>query len=538
MRSSVSATAGVCALAIATGLALALVPAAGATVSPFVWTGNASGPNWSSVSNWEAGSQPSSSEPVTLEFPRIPYCSGTCYTSENDVSGVTAESIKLDNGDEYVLRGKEITLGVGGLTASPASGSTGASGDVIDLPVKLGASQTWSIAGRSDGSLGENGAAVLGNLTSSNGSALTLEISNEALLYLSNETDVGPTTIAGADPNEAGIFNGFVEYFGELNFSNEAPVSLSHIFLVGSGAFGALSTNHAALDIGSATDPAEGIVADSATFDSGSEVGFQITGPGDTVGRDYSQLESAGPIELGGSTLLVNVLPPEEHKACPSPHRGQTYTFVSTTGKLSGSFTNAPEGGPEIDVSFAKECHESPRPMRISYDTTGATETVTGTVEAAAKETELQEEHERQVAQEAKEAEEHKEAQERQETTEHKEAQEREATKQREETTTALKHAAEVLAATTKQRQEEAAAAATKHQEEEAAATRKHEEELAKIGVLAAKEESKPKPLTRAQRLAKALKSCRKETRKKRARCEALARKTYGSNAKSRKSRR
>lgn len=266
-----------CMLTIAAGLALVLVPAANATGSPFAWTGNSSEPDWSFGSNWEGGSAPSSSEPLTLEFPRIPDCSGTCYTSENNLSGLTAESIKLDDGDEYALAGTEITLGGGGLTASPASGSSGPAGDFIELPVQLGASQTWSIAGRSGGGLGENGAAVLGNLTGSNSSALTFEISNEAALILNNETEVGPTAISGADPNEAGIFNGFVEYFAELNFSDGNPVSLNHIFLIGSGAFGALSTNHAELDIGSASEKAEGIIADSATFDSGSEVGFQIT---------------------------------------------------------------------------------------------------------------------------------------------------------------------------------------------------------------------------------------------------------------------
>lgn len=514
---------------IAAGSALVLVPTAGADASPFVWTGNA-GRDWSLAGNWEAGSAPSISEPVTLEFPRLPGCPSTCYVSENNLSGVTAESIKIDNGDEYALGGDGITLGGGGLTASPASGSSGPAGDFIDLPVQLSASQTWSIAGRNGGGLGENGALVGGRLTGSSTTGLTFEISNEAALLLDNETEVGPATIGGADPNEAGIFNGFVEYSGELNSSNGNPVSLNHIFLIGSGAFGALSTNHAELDIGNATSEVEGIVADSATFDNGSEVGFQITGEGDTAGEDYSHLESTGPIELGDSTLFVEGLKPEGG-SCPLLHRGQTYTFVSTTGKLSGAFANAPEGGPETEVAFTKECDKSPRLMRIEYHETGATETVTGTVEAAARETELQEEHERQVAQEAKE---HKEAQERQEATEHRETQERETTKLREETTAALKHAAEVLTATTKQRQEEATAAADKRQAEEAA-TRKHEEELAKIGVLAAKEESKPKPLTRAQRLAKALKSCRKETRKKRAKCEALARKKYGSRTKPKK---
>jgi hypothetical protein len=65
-----------------------------------------------------------------------------------------------------------------------------------------------------------------------------------------------------------------------------------------------------------------------------------------------------------------------------------------------------------------------------------------------------------------------------------------------------------------------AATAAKKHQEEEAAAKKKAEEEKAK---------TTPKPsLTRAQLLAKALKSCKKDPKKKRAVCEVLARKKYG----------
>jgi hypothetical protein len=505
-----------CVLIVAIGLASVLVPAASATVSPFVWTGNASETDWSAGSNWEAGSAPSNSEPVTLEFPRIPDCSGACYISENNLSGLTAESIEIDNGDEYFLGGNQITLGGGGLTASPASGSSGPAGDIIDLPVQLGASQTWSIAGRSSGELGENGALVLGRLTGSSSTALTFEISNEALLILENETEVGPATISGADTSKAGILNGLVEYFSDLNFFNGNPVSVNHIALIGSGAIGALSTDDAELDVGSVTDPAEGIVADSATFDSGSEIGFQIAGAGDTAGEDYSQLESAGPIELGSSRLFVEVLQPERG-SCPTPSPGQTYTFVSTTGQLSGSFANAPEGGPEIPIKFAKSCGKSPVPMRIEYNRNGVTETVTGTVEAEVKE--KQEAQERLEAHERQEAE-HREAEERKEAKERQETLEREEIKQREETANALKHAAEALAT------------ATKHQEEEAAANRRHEEEVtAKGGVLGVKEESKPKPPTRAQRLAKALKACRKQTKKKRAQCEAMARKKYGSRA-------
>ncbi len=368
------------------GVSLMLTSAANASGSPFTWMGNSSEPDWSIGLNWGNGSAPSISEPVTLEFPRIPNCYGTCYKSENNLSGLTAESIALDNGDEYTLSGNEITLGSGGLTASPASGSSGASGDVLKLPIKLtGSSQTWSVAGRSGGGLGENGLAVLEKVSGSSSNALAFEISNEAVLYLENETEVGPAAISGADTGEAGIFNGYVGYFGDLNFEDGNPVSLNHIFFVGSGALGALSTDAAELDVGSGLDPAEGIVADSATFDSASEVGFQITGEGTTAGKDYSQLSSTGPIELGGSSLIVHGTPPSSKSdICPSPRPGQKYTFVSTTGTLSGTFANAPERGSEIPITFAKSCNHTAQTMRIAYDRSGGTKTVIGTVEEEA----------------------------------------------------------------------------------------------------------------------------------------------------------
>ncbi len=92
--------------------------------------------------------------------------------------------------------------------------------------------------------------------------------------------------------------------------------------------------------------------------------------------------------------------------------------------------------------------------------------------------------------------------------------------------------------------EEVAAAAAKKHQEEEAAAKAKAEGEAkaaaearAKVEAEAAAKKkseeeqvkkSSTKPLTRAQLLAKALKTCKKESKKKRAECEAAAKKKYG----------
>ncbi len=81
-------------------------------------------------------------------------------------------------------------------------------------------------------------------------------------------------------------------------------------------------------------------------------------------------------------------------------------------------------------------------------------------------------------------------------------------------------------------KQQEEAEAAKKHQEEEAAAAKKKQEEEA--AKKKKEEEAKAKP-TRAQLLAKALKSCKKEAKKKRGKCEASARKKYGSKTKGKK---
>jgi hypothetical protein len=88
--------------------------------------------------------------------------------------------------------------------------------------------------------------------------------------------------------------------------------------------------------------------------------------------------------------------------------------------------------------------------------------------------------------------------------------------KQREEEAAATKRHEEEAAATKRHEEE---AAAKKHQEEEAAAKTKREEEARKL---------KSKPLTRGQLLAKALRQCKKEPQRRRARCVARAHERYG----------
>lgn len=78
-----------------------------------------------------------------------------------------------------------------------------------------------------------------------------------------------------------------------------------------------------------------------------------------------------------------------------------------------------------------------------------------------------------------------------------------------------------------------------KKHEEEATTNHPHpDESVAKGGVLASKEAAKPQTPTRAQLLTKALKACAKQsTKRRRARCEAQARRKYGSGSRGRRGR-
>jgi hypothetical protein len=363
----------------ALGLMLALAPVASATA--ITWSGDGpGGSGWSTAKNWEGEATPAVPGPVALSFPRIPACMGTCYKSKNDLSGLSVESISIDNSDEYEVSGDEITLGGGGITASPAVGASGPAGDVFRLPIHLGAEQTWSVSQRSGEPTGENGIAVTGGVTGA-GEALTIDMSNGPVLYLESGVEVGALAIDGTDAGEAGGLNGLVELGGVgLNSSDEHSVSLSHILLVGSGATGPLSTDRVQLAVGSEEYPAGGIEPSSATLDAASEVAFAITGAGPTAGTDYSQLASTGAVALNGAKLLGRVAPSNKTSSCPSLPVGQTYALIYTTGVLTGSFGNAPAGS-EIPVGYANSCGAQPaRRLRIAYHESGAVQTVTATV--------------------------------------------------------------------------------------------------------------------------------------------------------------
>jgi hypothetical protein len=476
-------------------LAIVLAPVASASAAPdsFTWAGTSEGAgesaaHWSHEENWQGGVAPTASEAIaTLTFPHLSNsdCNATpptdaCYTGVNDISGLTTEAISLDDADDYFLLGEGIMLGSGGLTATPAAGASGSAGSFLLMPLHLSASQRWNVADRSGGEVGENGLLLGEEVTGSN-SALTVALSNGPAFILGSNVEAGPVRLEGPNSGGEHIDNGLVELAGgQLNAIDREPVDVENLFFAGTGALGALSTNNATLHVGSDGEPTEGLEAASVNLNASSALLFEVVNSGTVAQTDYSQLVSVGPVELSG-TIGVVVARPSAKAPCPTISAGTRYTFVSTAASLSGSFANAPEGGAEVPIDFIGCGSHTPQRMRIAYERAGAVKTVTGIVEAQVAE---QQEHE---------------------------AKEQEV--KREEATRKL-----IEERAKKAGEEAATAALKKHQEEEAAAHG---------SVLGTTATGKIKPLTRAQLLARALKQCRKQPKRKRTKCEAAARKRY-----------
>lgn len=505
---------------------LTIAPLAEASTT-LTWSGKASDESlgWSQESNWVGGLAPSSS-PVSLTFPElgsecdIDEPTDACYESEDDVSGLTVESMQIDDGGFYELFGEEpLTLGSGGLRVQPEGATPGYA--FVDMPIALGTSQTWDLSGTNRTEIERNVLLLEGELTGSD-SNLTLNTSDGLGLLIGANVQVGALSIEGADASGEKLQNAVVELGGggRLNSVDGEAVSLSHVYFTGSGQLGALHTSDATIVLGNGTASPGKLEATSATLDPGTGLLFEVPSTSTTPGVGYAQFASDGSIDLDSAVFGMYV-PKLREKACPSFAPGQSFTFVTTTGTLSGEFANAPNGS-EVAIDFAEECDHVAQTIQVDYHETGGTETVTGVVEAARHKQE--EETTRRKREQEEEASKRK-----QEEEANKKLAEERAKKLNEET-------AAREAAALKRREEELTTAFAKYREEEEAqaAARAHQEEEAKATALVKGTEGKSAakgksaPLTRAEKLAKALKQCKQETKKKRAGCVLKAKKLYG----------
>jgi hypothetical protein len=226
-------------------------------------------------------------------------------------------------------------------------------------------------------------------------SNLTINLSGEMALVLGIDVpeapvlddELGTITVNGEEEG-----NDLVIAAAKLNASDGHSLLLHHVHYEGSTATGPIVANEAALtlsgdSIGPVTATSSRIYPEgslslpSLSLDAASTLGLEITAQGSVAGTDYDQLTSTGSISLGGAQLQLSKPYEGEGCALPSPV-GQVYTLVSTSGSLSGTFGNAPNGSTLVAYCFAAELVGGVNrayPFRVNYNTGGSPKTVTAT---------------------------------------------------------------------------------------------------------------------------------------------------------------
>jgi len=369
-------------IGLSTTIALALcampVTASSAAAASFTWSGAEPVANWSDGGNW-GGVVPSGSV-ERLTFPELTSaaCSAhtaTCYTSKNDVMGLNVNAITLDDTAPYFVTGNAITLGAGGISATAPSGCCSSYHPQLDLPIALSAAQTWSIDGGGNG--GEAGLETNEPVTGTT-DALGLELGHQALVRLTGDDEVGAVTISGKETT-SGIGNGIVVVGlpgtpSSLDATDSNPVSIKDAMLVGDNStFGPLSSSGGIIAVGQGGSPVGTVTVNGGvTLDSASSLQFVIAGSGTTAGTDYSQLTASGTVNLEGARLALSAV---NAGGCVTLTAGDSYTLVTTTGSLLGTFAGVSNGA-TAGIGTPSPCGPSSLKAQINYSSNTVTATL------------------------------------------------------------------------------------------------------------------------------------------------------------------
>ena len=335
---------------------------------PFTWTGatarssGASAANWSVGSNWEGGSGPAESLDLeTASFPSLvgnAACgsppSDACYQSNNDIEGVEAEAISVDDRFPYIFYGRPLTLGSGGVEAFSESSENNVTVPSFRMPIALGADQIWSVEGTGYAMPGVGGLELEGSLSGESHS-LQVDFSEGGVIATvgSPDDEVGPLTLAGADSGRTGWDSSKNGLLGlslntseapRLNATDGNPVHLDHTAVIGVGTVGPLTVTGGLVDVG---DPLaeEGTpfgklsVEGSLSLDSDAVVSYAVGG-GTTPGDDFPQIAATGDVDLGGAGLSLR----GGRFPCASVPIGDEQALITTTGNLEGTFGGVPQG--------------------------------------------------------------------------------------------------------------------------------------------------------------------------------------------------
>jgi hypothetical protein len=348
-----------------------------ASAADFTWSGltpnGATSANWSNGTNWVGDSAPGGSV-GTLNFPALTSsaCTAspptdTCYTGANDLSGVSANSLTIDDGQNYTITGNPIALGSGGITAGPSANDTlASSGPFVDLPINLSGNQTWSVTGGSNGQQLTIGGAVTGSASSVN-----ISLGAAASLSFYADAEVGPVSVTSTDSLST-INVGNPGNPGSLNGTDGDTVSFSGGagLLADPGTVGPLTMAGGEITIGdTAFNGSMQLSIDgAASLDSSSSLQLFITNAGTTAGTDFSQLSASGTVDLGGASLLLS----GSLAGCPTLHAGDVDTLLTTSGTLTGTFAGIADG-----ATVSLNCQGGTAPtVRINYTHSTVTATV------------------------------------------------------------------------------------------------------------------------------------------------------------------
>jgi hypothetical protein len=351
-------------------LGMLVLPSA-AAAADFAWNGatalGVGAGNWSNGTNWLGGTAPSAAV-GTLSFPALTStaCTSmprtdTCYLSTNNVSGISASGISIDDGVAYNLSGDGLTLGSGGITAAP-SASDNASVTDINIPLTLNATQTWSVTG---GCCSQQ--LVMGASITQTAGNLAVALSDGGLAF-NDDAEVGPATVTGSGFIGLGVPGGSP---GSLNGTDGNAVSLgtgTSLQVSGAGSkIGALSlSGNTLLQVGLGMTPDATLAVDGGvTLGFGTDVEIAIDQAGTTPSTDYSQLTATGTVDLGSANLLLGKPGP-----CPTLNPGDVDTLISTTGSLTGTFAGIANG----DV-ISLICSGPGPAVRINYTSNSVTAT-------------------------------------------------------------------------------------------------------------------------------------------------------------------
>jgi hypothetical protein len=369
-RAAVVVTRKVLVCGLLAAIASVLAPASASALTDYTWVGAAApgSANWSSATNW-GGSAPSGSV-GTLTFPALTSgaCTATpptatCYASTNDVVGLNASGISIDDGESYVIDGNAITLGSGGITAAPSASDTGFGGPSFNAPITLGASQTWSVTG------GSNNQQITVAKVDGAADNLTIDFASEPFLTIEDHAEVGTFTVSS---------QGVVSLnSASLNGATGNAVDLSHgggLFVSGgASSSGPLSLNEDSLQVGAASASAVATLAVNGgiTLGSTNHTSLYINHSGTVPGTDYSQISATGNVSLGGASLQVWALCKPGTALTP----GDVDTLITTTGSLSGTFSGVPDGT-TVQAQCLPGAGETAPSVKINY----TAHTVTATV--------------------------------------------------------------------------------------------------------------------------------------------------------------